>query len=79
MKTIYLYIIAFSNFDVILYMLIQKEELQNQNNDNNPDNEINHEEINNNLDEINSNTNQNQNQNNNQRRARGFDIFYPMD
>ena len=62
-------------------MLIQKEELQNQNNDNNPDNEINHEEINNNLDEINSNTNQaqnqnqNNNQNNNQRRARGFDIF----
>ena len=61
-------------------MLIQKEELQNQNNDNNPDNEINHEEINNNLDEINSNTNQTQNQNqnnnqNNQRRARGFDIF----
>ena len=60
-------------------MLIQKEELQNQSNDNNnPDNEINHEEINNNLDEINSNINQAQNQNNNQnnpRRARGFDIF----
>ena len=57
-------------------MLIQKEELQNRNNDNNPNNEINHEEINNNLEEINSNTNQNQNNNqNNQRRARGFDIF----
>ena len=56
-------------------MLIQKEEFQNQNNENNPDNEINHEEINNNLDEINSNSNQNNNENNNQRRVRGFDIF----
>ena len=56
-------------------MLIQKEEFQNQNNENNPDNEINHEEINNNLDEINSNSNQNNNVNNNQRRVRGFDIF----
>ena len=46
-------------------MLIQKEELQNQNNDNNLVIEINHEEINNNLDEINSNTNQTQNQNTN--------------
>ena len=56
-------------------MLIQKEEFQNQNNENNPNNEINHEEINNNLDEINSNSNQNNNENNNQRRVRGFDIF----
>ena len=40
-------------------MLIQKEEFQNQSNDNNQDNEINREEINNNLDELNSSTNQN--------------------
>ena len=73
MKTIYLYIIALSNFDVILYMLIQKEEFQNQNEDNNQNNEINREEINNNLEELNSNANIN---NNNQRRNRGgFDVF----
>ena len=71
MKTIYLYIIAFSNFDVILYMLIQKEEFQNHNDDNNPVNEINRDEINNNLEEINSNANHN----NNRTRPRGFDIF----
>ena len=53
-------------------MLIQKEEFQNQSNDNNQDNEINREEINNNLDELNSNTNQNQNP---RRNTRGFDIF----
>ena len=53
-------------------MLIQKEEFQNQSNENNQDNEINREEINNNLDELNSNTNQNQNP---RRNARGFDIF----
>ena len=53
-------------------MLIQKEEFQNQSNDNNQDNEINREEINNNLDEINSVINQNPNR---RRNARGFDIF----
>ena len=53
-------------------MLIQKEEFQNQSNENNQDNEINREEINNNLDELNSNTNQNQNP---RRNTRGFDIF----
>ena len=52
-------------------MLIQKEEFQNHNDDNNPVNEINRDEINNNLDEINSNSNQN----NNRTRPRGFDIF----
>ena len=51
-------------------MLIQKEEFQNQSNENNQDNEINREEINNNLDELNSNTNQNP-----RRNTRGFDIF----
>ena len=61
-------------------MLIQKEELQNPNN--NSINEINQEEINNNLEEINANINVNENlnenvnQNNNQRHHRGgFDMF----
>jgi len=66
--------LALSNFDVILYMLIQKEEFLNQNN-NNQDNEVNREEINNNLDELNENQNQNNDQNNNQRRNGGFDVF----
>ena len=53
-------------------MLIQKEEFQNHSENNNQPDEINREEINNNLDELNSNTNQNQNP---RRNVRGFDIF----
>ena len=53
-------------------MLIQKEEFQNHSENNNQPDEINREEINNNLDEINSVINQNPNR---RRNARGFDIF----